>query len=180
MSVDYTKDVVLLAVLQREEQEIVIGLGQYSLDQARHAAEVSFAVADTYQNSGVGTTLLETLTLVAQKRGLLGFTAEVLPDNAPMLHVFEKMGFDLHKQLSEGVYDLTMLFRKESGVEASDLGQLGRRRLRLLIQLPAQFSHPPDQALQAAHVLGLFLGQRGRVFAQQELEETHGPDQGWS
>jgi hypothetical protein len=29
-----------------------------------------------------------------------------------MLHVFEKMGFDMQKKISTGVYDLKMAFRK--------------------------------------------------------------------
>jgi len=51
------------------------------------------------------------LTYLAKREGLLGFTAEVLIDNKPMLHVFEKGGFDIKKKNDAGVYDLKMAFR---------------------------------------------------------------------
>jgi len=54
---------------------------------------------------------LKYLTSLAQKQGLLGFTADVLVDNQPMLHVFQKMGFDIQKSISAGVFELKMMFR---------------------------------------------------------------------
>jgi ribosomal protein S18 acetylase RimI-like enzyme len=35
----------------------------------------------------------------------------VLVENRPMLHLFEKMGFDIKKRREEGVYELEMTFR---------------------------------------------------------------------
>ena len=55
--------------------------------------------------------LLTYLTQLALKQGLLGFTAEVLVDNQLMLRLFEKMGFDIKKRSSAGVYELKMAFR---------------------------------------------------------------------
>jgi len=46
----------------------------------------------------------------SRKDGLLGFTAEVLLENKPMLRVFEKMGFDMHKVIESGAYSLVMNF----------------------------------------------------------------------
>jgi ribosomal protein S18 acetylase RimI-like enzyme len=42
---------------------------------------------------------------------LLGFFAEVLVENRAMLHLFDKMGFDIEKRREEGVYELKMVFR---------------------------------------------------------------------
>lgn len=47
---------------------------------------------------------------LAKRDGLLGFTAEVLQQNRPMLHLFEKMGFDIDKRSAEGVYEMRMTF----------------------------------------------------------------------
>ena len=60
---------------------------------------MAFAVRDDMQNRGIGTELLSYLILLAKREGLLGFTAEVLAENRPMLHVFEKMFPDLEKSL---------------------------------------------------------------------------------
>jgi len=55
--------------------------------------------------------LLSYLTYLAKREGLMGFTAEVLVENRPMLHLFEKMGFDIQKRSEQGVYELKMAFR---------------------------------------------------------------------
>ncbi len=109
--IDYTRQMVILAVVQQGEREEVIGVGQYALDEAAHIAEVGFAVRDGYQNRGVGSELLSYLTLLAKRQGLLGFFAEVLVENKPMLHLFDKMGFEIEKRREEGVYELKMMFR---------------------------------------------------------------------
>jgi RimJ/RimL family protein N-acetyltransferase len=89
----------------------VVGVGQYGIDPKSHTAEVALVVRDDYQGKGVGTAVLSYLTELAQKEGLLGFTAEVLIENAPMMHLFEKMGFDIQRRTEEGVIELRMAFR---------------------------------------------------------------------
>ncbi|MCX8118340.1 MAG: GNAT family N-acetyltransferase [Desulfobacterota bacterium] len=108
--IDYTKEMVLLAVLREGERDVVVGMGQYSIDEATYTAEVGFAVRDDYQNKGIGTELLAYLTLLAKQQGLLGFYAEVLVENRPMLHLFEKMGFRIEKRRDERIYELNMTF----------------------------------------------------------------------
>ena len=86
-------------------------MGQYSINQDAHTAEVAFVVTDQYQNRGIGFQLLSYLSYLAQKQGLLGFTAEVLMENRPMLRVFEKAGFDIKRKSSTGIWELKMTFR---------------------------------------------------------------------
>jgi acyl-CoA hydrolase/ribosomal protein S18 acetylase RimI-like enzyme len=109
--IDYTREVVILAVIGDADNELIVGVGQYSIDEASHTAEVAFAISDNYQDRGIGQEMLSYLTYLARREGLLGFTAEVRIDNTPMLHVFEKGGFDLKKKSDAGVYDLKMAFR---------------------------------------------------------------------
>ncbi len=109
--IDYTREVVILAVIGDADNELIVGVGQYSIDEASHTAEVAFAIGDNYQDRGIGQEMLSYLTYLARREGLLGFTAEVRIDNRPMLHLFEKGGFDLKKKSDAGVYDLKMAFR---------------------------------------------------------------------
>lgn len=109
--IDYTQEVVILAIVGPSENELIVGVGQYGIDEQSHTAEVAFAIRDDHHNRGIGTELLSYLTYLAKREGLLGFTAEVLIDNKPMLHVFEKGGFDIKKKSDAGVYDLKMAFR---------------------------------------------------------------------
>jgi len=110
VAIDYTKEIAILAVVQDGEKEDIAGLGQYTIDEAAHTADIAFVVKDEYQNKGIGTELLAYLTQLAKRQGLLGFTAEVLVENQPMLHLFEKL-LDVKKTVDSGVWDLDMPFR---------------------------------------------------------------------
>ena len=112
--IDYTDEMAILAVVPRGEgtEEEIVGVGRYYIDASRHWAEVAFAVNDAYQNNGIGSELLSYLTYLAKRQGLLGFTAEVLSENQPMMHVFEKGGFDLEKRSIAGLWELKMTFRE--------------------------------------------------------------------
>jgi acyl-CoA hydrolase/GNAT superfamily N-acetyltransferase len=112
IATDYSKEMLILAIVEKEDMEELVALGQYAKCGSDRMAEVAIVVCDNYQNKGIGTELMSYLALVARKQGLLGFTAEVLGQNLPMLHVFEKMDFDINSSLSEGTYELSMIFRK--------------------------------------------------------------------
>jgi acyl-CoA hydrolase/GNAT superfamily N-acetyltransferase len=109
--IDYTKAMVILAVIPEAGKEKIVGVGQYGINETTHTAEVGFAVRDDYQGRGIGSELLSYLTYLAKRQGLLGFFAEVLLENRPMLHLFHKMGFDIQQRREEGIYELQMIFR---------------------------------------------------------------------
>ncbi len=110
--IDFTREMVILAVKQLEEGvEEIVGVGQYGIHEQSHTAEVALVVRDDHQDQGVGTELLKYLTQLARNQGLLGFTAEVLYENAPMLHLFERMGYDIHRTAEAGVVELHIGFR---------------------------------------------------------------------
>ncbi|MEB3174899.1 MAG: GNAT family N-acetyltransferase [Cyanobacteriota bacterium] len=108
--IDYSQEMVLLALQLQEEQEILVGLAQYALNEDSYTAEVAVVVRDDWQNQGVATALLRHLTLLAKKQGLLGFSAEVLLENRAMIQVFEKLGLPIRRRMRNGVYALTMPF----------------------------------------------------------------------
>ncbi|HOJ52251.1 MAG TPA: GNAT family N-acetyltransferase [Syntrophales bacterium] len=111
VAIDYTREMVILATIEAGGKEIAVGMGQAIKDPESQMAEVAFAVRDDYHGQGIGTELLSYLTQWAKKEGLQGFTADVLIENKPMLHVFEKMDYDLRKKVEAGVYELTMKFK---------------------------------------------------------------------
>jgi GNAT superfamily N-acetyltransferase len=111
--IDYTKEMVIVAVLEQQEKELIAGMAQYLIDADTHTAEVAFVVRDDHQGKGIGAELLKYITYLARKAGLLGFTAAVLMDNQHMLQLFEKMGFIMEKRAEGGMYELKMSFREE-------------------------------------------------------------------
>jgi GNAT superfamily N-acetyltransferase len=109
--IDYTKEMIILAVVEESGRETVAGLGEYYLEEDGLRANVAFAVRDEYQNRGIGTELLRYLVQIARKQGLVGLTAEVLKENEPMMRVFEKMGLPMQRTAVDESYDLKMTFQ---------------------------------------------------------------------
>ena len=66
-------------------------------------AEVAFAIVDAMQHNGLGTILLGQLIEVADQAGVAVLSAEVLPQNHRMLHVFHDSGFPLTTRTIPGV-----------------------------------------------------------------------------
>ncbi|MGC9307248.1 MAG: GNAT family N-acetyltransferase [Thermoplasmatota archaeon] len=110
VNVDYSKNMAIVATIGEEEREEIIGVGRWGLDEDTNSAEVAFVVRDDWQQHGIGTELLRYLTQIAKRRGLYGFTADVLVNNQGMLRLFEKMDFEMEKELRDGVYHLRMHF----------------------------------------------------------------------
>jgi RimJ/RimL family protein N-acetyltransferase len=110
--IDYTKEMAIVAMIGNEENQEIVGVGRYFIDESKHSAEVAFAVRDQYHNKGIGKELLAYLTYLAKRQGLLGFTAEVLAENKQMLHVFENGGFDIAKHNIAGIYEMKMAFKE--------------------------------------------------------------------
>jgi ribosomal protein S18 acetylase RimI-like enzyme len=76
-----------------------------------NTADIALAVRDQYQNQGLGIELIRYLTYLAKRKGLLGFTAEVLVGNQPVFKLFDKMGFDVQKRNEFGVYEMKLWFK---------------------------------------------------------------------
>ena len=66
-------------------------------------AEVTFAIADAMQHNGLGTILLGQLIEAADQAGVAVLSAEVLPQNHRMLHVFGDSGIPVTTQTLPGV-----------------------------------------------------------------------------
>jgi acetate---CoA ligase (ADP-forming) len=66
-------------------------------------AEIAFAIADATQHNGLGTILLGQLTQAADQAGVAVLSAEVLPQNHRMLHVFRDSGFPVTTRTIPGV-----------------------------------------------------------------------------
>jgi RimJ/RimL family protein N-acetyltransferase len=91
LNVDFVNHVALVAIVDVAGQAVIAGGARYVVVQPGKA-EIAFTVADQYQGQGVGTALMHHLATIARGAGLKELIAEVLPDNVPMLKVFEKSG----------------------------------------------------------------------------------------
>ena len=111
LHVDFINHVALVAVMEEEDgRPAIVGGGRYIVLQPGKA-EVAFAVIDRYQGQGIGTALMRQLAEIARAAGLRELIAEMLPENIPMLKVFEKSGFRLStKREAQVVHVVLELF----------------------------------------------------------------------
>lgn len=109
VAIDYSRVLIVLAIVAHEEKETVVGVAQYSVNEDMHTAEFAFVVRDDYQNKGVGRELHSYMKQLARRKGLLGFTAEVLEDNMPAFNLLKRMGYEV-AALEGGTYDMKLRF----------------------------------------------------------------------
>lgn len=86
----------------------LIGIGEYIIGANPTEAEVAFAVADDHHREGIATLLLERLAVIAHDRGLLRFTAAVLPHNGDMQLVFRTVGLTTRSRFYDGVMTVSL------------------------------------------------------------------------
>ncbi|MGC9325669.1 MAG: GNAT family N-acetyltransferase, partial [Desulfomonilia bacterium] len=111
--IDYTSHMAILAVLEQDGWEEILGVARYNIEDDIHRAVLAIVVRDDYQNHGVGSEMLEYVTYLAKRQGLLGFTGESFADNRPvlrMLNRFRERGFDVQRSISEGLISLKITF----------------------------------------------------------------------
>jgi RimJ/RimL family protein N-acetyltransferase len=107
LNIDFIAHVALVAVVEEEGRSMLVGGGRYMVVQPGKA-EVAFAIVDQYQGQGIGARLMHHLAAIARICGVRELIAEVLPDNAPMLKVFAKSGFDLSTKREPGVVHVAL------------------------------------------------------------------------
>jgi GNAT superfamily N-acetyltransferase len=98
LNVDFVTHVALVAVAQDAGRSLIVGGGRYVVVQPG-TAEVAFAVIDDCQGQGIGAALMRHLTRLAH---------EVLPENIPMLKVFQNSGLSLQTKHRAGVVEVAL------------------------------------------------------------------------
>ena len=99
--VDYVNRVGLVATLGDD----IVGIARYDRTEGT-SAEVAFNISDAHQGRGLGSVLLEHLTVAARERGITRFVAEVLPQNRKMMTVFTEAGYEVAHGYEDGVISL--------------------------------------------------------------------------
>ena len=84
-------------MVEEGARRVIVGGTRYVVVRPGQA-EVAFAIVDEYQGQGIGAALLRHLAAIARNAGIEQLIAEVLPDNLPMLKLFEKSGFPMSRK----------------------------------------------------------------------------------
>ena len=110
-AVDFVDVVALVAVLEKDGIEQVVGGGRYvriGPSGSGQSAEVAFLIDDPHQGLGIGSRIFKHLVAIGRESGITRFEAEVLPSNAAMLRLFTRSGLPVEKTLTEGSVHVTI------------------------------------------------------------------------
>jgi len=112
--VDYQHNLAIVGVVPGPAGEEIVAIAQYFLDPKTNVAEVAFVVQDEWQDKGMGTFLLDYISRIAAKRGVLTFCAVVLPTNKAMLAIFYNSGYKINTEFDGQAYTVIYDLKKES------------------------------------------------------------------
>jgi RimJ/RimL family protein N-acetyltransferase len=106
----YETEVAFVAVEGPRENEKVIGQGCYFVNPSTNLAESAFMVDPGWQGTGLGSVLQRRIAEHARARGLRGFVAEILPENAKMIALARSCSDNIHVERDQESMHVTMLF----------------------------------------------------------------------
>lgn len=91
--VDQVRHVALVATIEREAAEVLVGVVRYVVDPAGTSCEFAATVDDAWQGSGLAGILMHALINAARSRGLKTMEGFVLTTNTRMLKFTRQLGF---------------------------------------------------------------------------------------
>jgi len=107
---DQENSVGFVAVTGPRENEVIVGQCCYFVNPSSNTAETAFLVDATWQGCGLGSAMQRRLAEHARARGLRGFTAEILPQNARMLALAKAGDGNISVERDEDSVIVTALF----------------------------------------------------------------------
>ncbi len=92
--IDYDREMTFVATYVDNDREKCIGVSHYITNPDRESCEFAIAVADDWQNKGVGSKLMKSLCNEAKAQGLSTIKGVVLATNTAMLEMTHHLGFE--------------------------------------------------------------------------------------
>lgn len=91
--IDYEREMALVATLKKRQTETIIGVARYYTQADFSSCEFALAVADAWQNKGIGSHLMMALMEAAKAKGIKTMAGRILSDNSTMLELVSHLGF---------------------------------------------------------------------------------------
>jgi acetyltransferase len=120
-NVDYEKQMAFVAEAKVRGRNVFIGVARI-MESTEKRAEMAIVVSDDYQGKGLAAKLMTVLLEFAGDRGFASVYALILPENAPMINLAKKFGFQVkHSEDKLVIAELTMRSQAGSPVPESRL-----------------------------------------------------------
>lgn len=124
-----------------------LGVARYVRSPADPSeAEFAVAVADDWQRRGLGTTLLRYLAARAREEQISRFTALVLAENAPVLHMLDTFGGARRRNAGGGTIEVVLQIPDQPLLSEHERPLAGWMRAAATGQLESRLLEPPGRA----------------------------------
>ena len=89
-NVDYDKNMAFIVMAGEQEDETIVGVGNYSVDDTTNLAEFAYMIRRQYQSLGLGSALKRRMIEYAQSKGVRGYIEVFLEENEKMKRLAQK------------------------------------------------------------------------------------------
>ena len=103
VTLDYNNEMAIVGLIPFEGREKLIAVARYFRDPATTQAEAAVTIHDDFQRRGIGSYMLQLLAKIAVEHGITAFSADVLPDNAGMMRLLQKLSRKVEIERHNGV-----------------------------------------------------------------------------
>ena len=93
--IDYEHVIAIMAEYDADDERNNVGVGRLIIDPDMENGEFAIVVADAFQNTGLGETLLNTIIDIGIKKKLKSIYGIVMRNNYRMLNLAKKLGFTI-------------------------------------------------------------------------------------
>jgi acetyltransferase len=103
--IDYDREMALVADRKSPEtgEHEILGVGRLSKVRGTNEAEFALVVSDRFHGLGLGTELLSRLLQVGRDENIDRIFGDILPENAEMQKICERLGFKMTHNIKESV-----------------------------------------------------------------------------
>jgi acetyl coenzyme A synthetase (ADP forming)-like protein len=143
LDVDYADRFALIAE-SGTPARIVAHAAFIRIDNER--AEVAFLVVDAWQGRGISTIMLAHLAAIAERRGIVRFTAQVLPVNHRMIEVFRQSGFPIDTRSTRDAIEVEL----PTSISSEAIARFEERERTAAVAAVRRFLAPKSVAVVGA------------------------------
>lgn len=116
--VDYNKDMAIAGFDSPAPWGQMVCIGRYTRKE-NNTAEIAAVVREDYQGVGIGTFLVEIFIKAARQHGLKRLTGYIGWSNLKMLHIAERLGFQVRESVGIDGYQVSMDLEDQSSQETA-------------------------------------------------------------
>jgi acetyltransferase len=111
--IDYDREMAVVALIEQDGKEEMIGVVRIIADPWGEAAEYAILIADEWQGQRLGSQMTDYIIEIGRDMKLSEIYATVLSSNKGMLTLFERKGFDIQREDFE-TFHVSLKLKKSS------------------------------------------------------------------